>query len=103
MLPKKALIIFISSLEGDWTIPKTIEDLVTRGFNVIVLSPSPIDIEYSLQIADVNNTLAHKILSFERKNFLSQIRNTGARVVDWNPILPLAVSLKEVEKYQIRR
>jgi uncharacterized protein (DUF58 family) len=103
MLPKKALIIFISSLEGDWTIPKTIEDLVSRGFNVIVLSPSPVDIEYSLQIADVNSSLAHKILSFERKNFLSQIRNTGARVVDWNPTLPLAVSLKEVEKYQIRR
>jgi uncharacterized protein (DUF58 family) len=103
MLPKKALIIFISSLEGDWTIPKTIEDLVSRGFNVIVLSPSPVDIEFSLQIADVNSLLAHKILSFERKNFLSQIRNTGARVVDWNPTLPLAVSLKEVEKYQIRR
>jgi uncharacterized protein (DUF58 family) len=103
MLPKKALIIFISSLEGDWTIPKTIEDLVSRGFNVIVLSPSPVDIEFSLQIADVNSLLAHKILSFERKIFLSQIRNTGARVVDWNPTLPLAVSLKEVEKYQIRR
>ena len=103
MLPKKALIIFISSLEDDWTIPKTIEDLVSRGFNVIVLSPSPVDIEYSLQTADISSTIAHKILSLERKNFLSQIRNTGARVVDWNPTLPLAVSLKEVEKYQIRR
>jgi uncharacterized protein (DUF58 family) len=103
MLPKKASIIFISSLEGDWTIPKAVEDLVARGFNVIVISPSPADIEFSLQTADVNSTLAHRILSFERKNFLSQIRNTGARVVDWNPTLPLAVSLKEVEKYQIRR
>jgi uncharacterized protein (DUF58 family) len=103
MLPKKALIIFISSLENDWTIPKTIEDLVSRGFNVIVLSPSPIDIEYSFQLDDINNTLAHKILTFERRNFLTQIRKTGARVVDWNPTLPLAVSLKEVEKYQIRR
>jgi len=103
MLPKKALIIYISSLEGDWTIPKTIEDLVSRGFNIIVLSPSPTDIEYSLQTADVNSTIAHRILSFERKNFLYKIKNTGARVVDWNPILPLAVSLKEVEKYQIRR
>ena len=103
MIPKKALIIFISSLEGDGSIPIALEDLNARGYNIIVLSPSPIDIEYSLLTTDANYDLAHRILKFERNNFLSQIRNTGARVVDWNPTLPLAVSLKEVEKYQIRR
>lgn len=103
MLPKKAVIIFISSLEGDWSIPKAIEDLTARGFNIIILSPSPVDIEYSLHTVDANYDLAHRILTFERKNFISQIRNTGARVVDWNPTLPLVASLKEVEKYQVRR
>lgn len=103
MLPKKALIVFVSSLEGDWSVPRAMEDLVARGFNVIVLSPSPIDIEYSLQKVDIDYNLAYKILTFERKNFLLNLRNTGARVVDWNPTLPLAVSLREVEKYQIRR
>ena len=103
MLPKKALILFISSLEGDGSIPVAIEDLITRGFNIIILSPSPIDIEYSLQTVDANYDLAHRILAFERSNFLSQLRNTGARVIDWNPTLPLAVSLKEVERYQARR
>lgn len=103
MLPKRAMIIFISSLEGDGSIPQALEDLIARGFNIIVLSPSPIDIEYSLQTVDPDYDLAHRILALERKNFLSQIRNTGARVVDWNPTLPLAVSLKEVEKYQVRR
>ena len=103
MLPKKALILFISSLEGDGSIPAAIEDLITRGFNIIILSPSPIDIEYSLQTVDANYDLAHRILAFERSNFLSQLRNTGARVIDWNPTLPLAVALKEVERYQARR
>jgi len=103
MLPKKALIIFVSSLEDDWSVPRAMEDLVARGFNVIVLSPSPVDIEYSLQKVDADYNLAYKILAFERKNFLLNLRNTGARVVDWNPTLPLAVSLREVEKYQIRR
>ena len=103
MLPKKSLIIFISSLEDDPTIPETIEQLLARSFNVIIISPSPIDIEYSLQSSDPGYDLAYKILSLERKNFLSQLRNTGAQVVDWNPTLPLAVSLKEVERYQIRR
>jgi hypothetical protein len=103
MLPKKALIIFISSLEGDWSIPKAIEDLVSRGFNVIVLSPSPVDIEYSFQKTDKHHDLAKRILSLERKNFLSRLRHTGARVVDWNPTIPLGASLKEVEKFQARR
>ncbi len=103
MLPKKALIVLISSLDDDPTIPISIQQLVAQKFNVIVLSPSPIDIEFSLQPHDLSYELAHKILSFERKNVLALLRNKGARVVDWNPTLPLAVSLKEVERYQIRR
>jgi len=103
MLPKKALVIFISSLEQDNTIPKGVERLIAHGYNLIILSPSPIDIEYNLHSLDADYDLAHKILSLERKNFLSQLRNKGARVVDWNPSMPLMISLKEVEKYQIRR
>lgn len=103
MLPKKALILLISSLDDDPTIPTAIQQLVAQNFNVIILSPSSIDIEYSLQPHEPSYELAHKILSFERRNVLALLRNRGARVVDWNPTLPLAVSLKEVERYQIRR
>lgn len=103
MLPKKSLIVLISSLDDDPSIPEAIQQLVAQKFNVIIISPSPIDIEYSLQSHDTYYELAHKILSFERKNVLSILRNNGARVVDWNPTLPLAVSLKEVERYQLRR
>lgn len=103
MLPKKSLVIYISSLEKDGTISKGVERLVAHGFNIIIVSPSPIDIEYSLHSVDADYSLAHKILSFERKNYISELRNRGARVVDWNPSMPLTVSLKEVEKYQIRR
>jgi hypothetical protein len=103
MLPKKSIIVFISSLEGDLTIPDGVKQLIALGYNIIVLSPSSIDIEYSMQTIDANNELAHRILSFERENYISQIRNSGARVVEWDPTQPLAVSLEEVGKYQIRR
>jgi len=103
MLPKKSFIVFISSLEDDWSIPEAMEHLIALGFNVIVLSPSPIDIEYSIYPTDANYKLAHRLLSFDRGNFIAKLRNSGARVVDWNPTLPLALSLKEVERYQIRR
>jgi len=90
-------------LERDQSIPYAIQNLVAQNFNVIVLSPSPIDIEYSLGPGDINYQVADRILSFERSVFISKLRNTGARVVDWNPTMPLAVSLKEVERLQVRR
>jgi len=102
MLPKKSLIILISSLEQDQTIPKAVEALIARNFNVIILSPSQVEIEYLLNPKDPYYETARRILSFERKVFLSKIRNTGARVVDWNPTIPLAASLKEVERSQMR-
>ena len=95
MLPKK-------SLERDQTIPKAAETLVARNFNVIILSPSPVEIEFSLNPENPYYQVAGRILSFERNVFLSKLRNTGARVVDWNPNIPLAASLKEVERFQIR-
>lgn len=103
MLPKKALIVFVSSLEGDMSIPIGLERLTAHGFRVIVISPSPVDLEFSLHEINENIKLAYRILKFERDNYLSRLRNTGAKIVDWNPTLPLSVSLKEVEKYQTRR
>lgn len=103
MLPKGSLIIFISSMDDDPSIPTAIERLVARNYKVIAVSPSSIDLEYSLVKTDKNYDLAHRILSFKRRNFLAILRDRGARVVDWNPTLPLVTSLKEVERYQIRR
>jgi len=102
MLPKKSLIVLISSLEQDQTIPKAVETLIAGNFNVIILSPSAVDIEYSLNPENPYYQVARRILSFEREVFLSKIRNIGARVVDWDPSKPLAASLKEVERYQTR-
>jgi len=103
MLPKKSLIVLLSSLENDPTLPTALENLLARNYNVIVLSPSPIDLEYALSTQEPHHKVAQKILSFERKNVLSKLRKTGARVVDWDPIIPLAASLKEVERFQTRR
>ena len=103
LLPKGSLVFYISSLENDYTISTGIENLIARNFNLIILSPSPIDIEYSLQKPDEYQDLAHKLLKFERTNLINQLRNSGARVIDWNPSIPLVASLKEVERYQVRR
>ncbi len=101
MMPKKSSIIFISSLQNDDTIYNGIEQLTKYGFNILVLSPSNPDIEYSLQKKDEIDKVSYRILEFERKNFISRIRKTGAMVIDWDPAIPLEVSLEEVKKYQV--
>ena len=103
LIPRKGLIILLSSLEDDESIPRAIENIRARGYNLIVISPSPYDIEYSLGSYDTYSNLAYNILSLRRKNLITRIRKTGAIVVDWNPSIPLSLTLKEVEQYQIRR
>ena len=103
MLPKKSFVFLISSLQNDDTIFEGVRQLMRMGFNALVLSPSSIDIEYSLGENDESDNLAYRILDFERKNQISKLRNTGAIVVDWNPSTPLMVPLEEVKKYQLMR
>ena len=103
MIPKKGLIILLSSLEDDPTILGAIETLKARGYKVIIITPSPNDIEYTMGDFDTYHELAYKILTLRRKNLLSKIRNTDAVVVDWNTVLPIALTLKEVEQCQIHR
>jgi len=103
MLPKKSMIFFISSLDDDSSIPKGVQQLIAFGYNLVILSPSSIDIETTFQIEDKNSNLAQRILTFQRKNFLTQLRNTGAKVIEWDPETPLAASLEGVARYQIKR
>jgi uncharacterized protein (DUF58 family) len=102
MIPRRSLVILISSLQNDQTITEAITQLLARKFKIYVISPSPLDIEYSLHSYDPYFEVAYKTLKFERKNNLSRLRNKGAIVVDWNPSLPLSLSLKEVEQYRIK-
>ncbi|MCX6665908.1 MAG: DUF58 domain-containing protein [Euryarchaeota archaeon] len=103
MLPKKSLVVFISSLEGDPTLVAAVETLKALSFDVLIISPSPLDIEHLAHQGDIEYDLALKTLSLQRNIVISQLRGTGVRIVDWDPAEPLALALKEVEQYQIRR
>jgi uncharacterized protein (DUF58 family) len=103
MLPKKSLIILISSLENDPSITKAVETLIARNHKVLIISPSTISIESALNPLDNNHQLARRILTFERVILLSTLRNMGIQVVDWDTTIPFAASLKEVERFQQRR
>jgi uncharacterized protein (DUF58 family) len=103
MLPAKSLIILISSLEDDPLVPNAAEELIAQGHHVMVISPSPIHIEYMLSEKETSTKLAFQMLQMDRSNMIQNLRQRGAQVVDWNPQEPLSIALKEVERYQVRR
>ena len=103
MIPKKSLVVLFSSLEDDVSVVAAVETLRAHNFQVLIISPSPLDIE-SLAHTDENEyTLAHRIFSIQRSTLIAQLHGAGVRIVDWNPTEPLALALKEVEQSQIRR
>ena len=93
--PLESQIIVISALT-DREIISTIGDLCARGYDVVVISPSPAGLE-SLMIDDsASKDMAFRILNMERNNLITEL-NRYARIIDWDTDDPLAKALKGVE------
>ena len=93
--PLESQIIVISALT-DREIISTIGDLCARGYDVVVISPSPVGLE-SLMIEDSpSKDMAFRLLKMERNNLITEL-NRYARIIDWDTDDPLAKALKGVE------
>jgi len=92
--PSDALVVLISPL-SDRTSLEAVEALAARGFEVVIVSPSPLDIERNLARDDEATDLAYRVLKTERDNLLLQLRRV-AQAVDWDPATPLALSLRRM-------
>jgi uncharacterized protein (DUF58 family) len=103
MLPEKSVLVLISSLESDLSIPPSVETLIARGFDVLIVSPSIVELERMLQPDEQSYELAHRILNFERGVFINRLQQSGAKVIDWNPLVPLSVSFEGVKRSRGRR
>ncbi|MEF8831906.1 MAG: DUF58 domain-containing protein [Candidatus Thermoplasmatota archaeon] len=93
--PERSMIIFISPLISE-KISETIVDICMKEYNVMVISPNPIDIEK--EMIDDHNVLAEKLSSIERGVILEKLWKYSI-VVDWNPNEPLEAGLDEVIRY----
>lgn len=99
--PSDAQVIIVSPLL-DGTALEVIADLRGHGFDVLVVSPSPLEVERAMYGEDRYAALAHRVLKMEREATIQQLRSF-ADVVDWDPKEPLAVALKGVKPYPRRR
>lgn len=93
--PNRSMIIFISPLVSK-KISDTIVDICMKEYNVMVISPNPIDIEKGM--IDDQNILAEKLSSLEREVVLEKLWRYSI-VVDWDPNEPLEAGLDEVIRY----
>jgi len=99
--PSDAQIIIVSPLR-DATALDVIADLRGHGFDVLVVSPNPVEVERAMFPRDPYADLAYRVLRIERESMIQNLRQF-ADVVDWNPSEPLAVALKGVKPYPRRR
>ena len=86
-------VFIISSLEGDGTTLSAIRNLSGKGHEVIVLSPSSIDLE---RLVSRIPRMAYEVLKLERQNRLTALSGYGAKVIDWTPSVDLSQALLQV-------
>ncbi|MDG6905587.1 MAG: DUF58 domain-containing protein [Nitrososphaerota archaeon] len=90
-------IILISPLMDDNSFHAVI-DIAARGYQILVISPSPIEIEkrlFSRKYAENEFIdLAERLLRVRRENRLNVLRRSAV-VVDWNVDAPLSEALRE--------
>ncbi len=95
--PRDALVVLISPLT-DRAALEAVVNLSASGYDVTILSPSPLEIERRyLPLTDEEET-AYRILRMERENLISALRRV-AQVVDWDPNTPLALPLRRMRTW----
>src|SRR3989442_700439 len=92
--PRDCLIVLISRLQDRAALNAVIA-MEARGYDVAIVSPSPLAIEWRLGEQGPEDQTALRILRMERDNLISQLRRV-AQVVDWDPATPLALALRRI-------
>lgn len=95
--PRDALVVLISPLT-DRTSLDAVMSLAASGYDVEVLSPSPLEVERRYLPRTREEETAYRILRMERDNLIGALRRV-ARVVDWDPNTPLALPLRRMRSW----
>src|SRR5438093_217347 len=92
ILPPQALVIAISPLL-DPRFEKALVDLAARGFDLTVLSPSPIPLVRRAIRASASADVACRLWALERRTRADALHRLGITIVDWDPAEPLEAAL----------
>lgn len=92
ILPPQALVVAISPLL-DPRFDKALVDLVARGFDLVVLSPSPIPLVRRTMRPSAQADLACRLWALERRTRTDALQRLGITIVDWDSDQPLEAAL----------
>jgi uncharacterized protein (DUF58 family) len=92
VLPPQALVIAISPLL-DPHFEKAVVDLAARGFDLVIVSPSPIPLVRRTMPESLSVDLACRLWALERRVRAASLQRLGLRVLDWDPHQPLELAL----------
>jgi len=92
VLPPQALVVAISPLL-DPRFEKALVDLAARGFDLVVLSPSPIALVRRAMRPSAGADLACRLWALERRARADALHRLGITIVDWDPTEPLEAAL----------
>jgi uncharacterized protein (DUF58 family) len=92
VLPPQALVIALTPLL-DQRFTAAALDLAARGFDLMVIVVSPVDVTRTMLPASPTNDLALRLWSLERRARLDELRRHGVPVLEWNPSEPLEQAL----------
>ena len=85
--------LLLVALKGMVLLCRPIRNLSGKGHEVIVLSPSSIDLE---RLVSRIPRMAYEVLKLERQNRLTAISGYGAKVIDWTPSVELSQALLQI-------
>ena len=84
VLPPQALVIVVSPLL-DPRFTRTALDLAARGFDLVVIAVSPVDVTRASLSASPLNDLACRLWTLDRRAHLDEFRRQGIPVLEWHP------------------
>ncbi len=97
----KTTLILISNLEYDQTFLSSVEWLSAFGYRVIIISPSAI--RFELNFSEYAGPLSKfDLFRLGRENFIRELRNLGASVIEYSPEDPIDEILELFSKEILR-
>jgi uncharacterized protein (DUF58 family) len=101
VLPPQALVIAVTSLL-DPRFTKAALDLAARGFDLMVLVVSPVEVTRATLRPSPATDLACRLWRLERRARLDELRRQGLRVLEWRPPDPLELALAGLGRRRAR-
>ncbi|HKZ49332.1 MAG TPA: DUF58 domain-containing protein [Thermoplasmata archaeon] len=99
--PRQCQLILVTPLVDRRALDNVIT-LAAHGFDLLVVAPSPLEVERAMYREDPYVDASYRVLRLERDNLVADLRRY-ATVVEWDGVTPLAAALGGVRPYPIRR